>query len=52
MALSLGFFAAALLICLARDLLPARFGRFVPSPMGMGFSFYIGECFGVCCVQI
>lgn len=41
-ALSLGFFVAALLICLARDLLPARFGRFVPSPMGMGFSFYIG----------
>lgn len=40
--LAAAFFAAGLLICFLRDLLPARLGRFVPSPMGMAFSFYIG----------
>ena len=40
--LSAGFFAAALLMSAVRDILPERFARFVPTPMGMGFSFMIG----------
>lgn len=40
--LSLVFLASGLSICLIRDLLPRRYGRFAPSPMGMAFSFYIG----------
>lgn len=39
-------FGAAVLLCLARDLLPPRWARFVPSPMAMGLPFYLGEC---CC---
>jgi hypothetical protein len=31
-----------MLLCLARDLLPKKYGRFVPSPMAMGLPFYIG----------
>lgn len=41
-ALTGGFFAAAIVICGIRDLLPDKYARFVPSPMGIGFSFYIG----------
>lgn len=36
------FFAAGLLLCSLRDALPHQFARFIPSPMGMAFSFYIG----------
>jgi hypothetical protein len=33
---------AGLLLCLIRDLLPRKYGRFVPSPMALGIPFYIG----------
>ncbi|GBF92880.1 metal-nicotianamine transporter-like [Raphidocelis subcapitata] len=35
-------FAASLAICGARDALPRRYARFVPSPMAMGIPFYLG----------
>jgi uncharacterized oligopeptide transporter (OPT) family protein len=35
------FFFTAVVICTVRELLPVRFGRFVPSPMGMAFPFFI-----------
>lgn len=37
-----GILAAGMLLCLLRDLLPKKFGKFVPSPMAMGIPFYIG----------
>eukprot|EP00878_Enallax_costatus_P023353 GHUV01024835.1.p1 GENE.GHUV01024835.1~~GHUV01024835.1.p1 ORF type:complete len:178 (-),score=17.76 GHUV01024835.1:3-536(-) len=40
--LSLVFLVSGLVICCIRDLLPDRYGRYAPSPMGMAFSFYIG----------
>uniref|UniRef100_A0A383W0U8 Uncharacterized protein n=1 Tax=Tetradesmus obliquus TaxID=3088 RepID=A0A383W0U8_TETOB len=40
--LMLAFFVGGMLLCLARDLLPKKVGRFVPSPMAMGLPFYIG----------
>jgi uncharacterized oligopeptide transporter (OPT) family protein len=40
--LSAAFFAAGLVLCLLRDAMPKNHGRYVPSPMGMAFSFYIG----------
>lgn len=33
---------AGMLLCLLRDMLPSKYGRFVPSPMAMGIPFYIG----------
>lgn len=40
--LSLVFFVAAFGICTLRDwVLPVRFARFVPSPMGIAFPFFI-----------
>jgi hypothetical protein len=35
-------FAASLVICAVRDILPHRYARFVPSPMSMSIPFYIG----------
>jgi hypothetical protein len=35
-------FGAAIGLCAARDALPRRYGRFVPSPMAMGIPFYLG----------
>lgn len=40
-ALSGAFFAAAFAMCVVRELLPVRWARFVPSPMGMAFPFFI-----------
>eukprot|EP00775_Hariotina_reticulata_P009952 gene9952-10107_t len=40
--LMLAFFLGGMLLCLVRELLPRRYGRFVPSPMAMGLPFYIG----------
>ncbi|GFY83192.1 YELLOW STRIPE like 6 [Actinidia rufa] len=42
LALCCGFFVAALVINLLRDLTPANFARFIPIPMAMGGTFYIG----------
>jgi hypothetical protein len=36
------FFAAAFGICGLRNLLPRRYAKFVPTPMGMAIPFYIG----------
>ncbi|KAI8471372.1 MAG: OPT superfamily oligopeptide transporter [Monoraphidium minutum] len=36
------FFAAGILLCMVRDLLPRRFAKWVPSPMAMSIPFYIG----------
>lgn len=35
------FFVAAFVICVVREVLPLRYARFVPSPMGMAFPFFI-----------
>jgi uncharacterized oligopeptide transporter (OPT) family protein len=40
-ALSGVFFVAAFVICVVREVLPVRYGRFVPSPMGMAYPFFI-----------
>ncbi|PSS35304.1 Metal-nicotianamine transporter like [Actinidia chinensis var. chinensis] len=42
LALCCGFFVAALVINLLRDLTPANFARFIPIPMAMGLTFYMG----------
>ncbi|GFY83184.1 YELLOW STRIPE like 6 [Actinidia rufa] len=42
LALCCGFFVAALFINLLRDLTPANFARFIPIPMAMGLTFYMG----------
>lgn len=35
-------FGTAIAMCAARDLLPQRYARFVPSPMAMSIPFYLG----------
>ncbi|GFY83188.1 YELLOW STRIPE like 6 [Actinidia rufa] len=42
LALCCGFFIAALVINLLRDLTPTNFARFIPIPMAMGLTFYMG----------
>ncbi|XP_059454550.1 probable metal-nicotianamine transporter YSL7 [Corylus avellana] len=42
-----GFFAAAILINLIRDLVDKRWGRFIPIPMAMAIPFYIGSYFAI-----
>lgn len=34
--------ATAILICVVREFLPAKYAKFVPSPMALGIPFYIG----------
>ncbi|XP_062226299.1 probable metal-nicotianamine transporter YSL16 [Phragmites australis] len=41
------FFAFAVLANLARDLLPRRYGRFVPLPMAMAVPFLVGASFAI-----
>ncbi|GBF88235.1 metal-nicotianamine transporter-like protein [Raphidocelis subcapitata] len=36
------FFAAGILISLIRDLMPKKWGKWIPSPMAMSIPFYIG----------
>ncbi|CAJ1788490.1 unnamed protein product [Sphenostylis stenocarpa] len=41
------FFVAALAINLARDVTPKKFSQYIPIPMAMAVSFYIGAYFAV-----
>jgi len=41
------FFAGAILINLARDTLPPKYARFMPSPMGMGIPMFLGAWLAV-----
>ncbi|GKV40620.1 hypothetical protein SLEP1_g48239 [Rubroshorea leprosula] len=47
LALCCGFFAAALVINLLRDVTPKRVSQFIPIPMAMAVPFYIGAYFAV-----
>ena len=40
--LMLGFFLVAIAMSIIRDVLPAKWARFVPIPMAMAIPFYIG----------
>ncbi|MED6111177.1 putative metal-nicotianamine transporter ysl6 [Stylosanthes scabra] len=42
-----GFFAAALVINLLRDLIPKKYSQYIPIPMAMAVPFYIGAYFAV-----
>ncbi|XP_031476606.1 probable metal-nicotianamine transporter YSL6 [Nymphaea colorata] len=45
--ISSGFFVAAVIINLLRDVLPTKVSRFIPIPMAMGIPFYIGAYFAI-----
>jgi len=47
LALSCGFFVAALLINLLRDVTPKKVSCFIPVPMAMAVPFYIGAYFAI-----
>ncbi|KAM5574741.1 putative metal-nicotianamine transporter YSL6 [Rosa sericea] len=47
LALCGGFFMAALVINLLRDVIPKRISRFIPIPMAMAIPFYIGAYFAI-----
>ncbi|XP_028786146.1 probable metal-nicotianamine transporter YSL6 [Neltuma alba] len=47
LALCCGFFVAALVINLARDLIPKKISQYIPIPMAMAVPFYIGAYFAV-----
>lgn len=47
LALCFGFFLAAVVINLLRDLTPARVSQFIPIPMAMAVPFYIGAYFAI-----
>lgn len=47
LALCYGFFVAALLINLLRDVTPTRVSQFIPIPMAMSVPFYIGAYFAI-----
>ncbi|KAJ8566891.1 hypothetical protein K7X08_019099 [Anisodus acutangulus] len=47
LALCCGFFVAALVINLLRDVTPEKFSRFIPIPMAMAVPFYIGAYFAI-----
>ncbi|GJR83511.1 probable metal-nicotianamine transporter YSL7, partial [Tanacetum coccineum] len=47
LSLCYGFFAAAILINVARDTVPKKWARFIPIPMAMAIPFYIGSYFAV-----
>ncbi|KAL1314606.1 hypothetical protein HN51_041421 [Arachis hypogaea] len=42
-----GFFAAAIVINLLRDLVPKKYSQYIPIPMAMAVPFYIGAYFAV-----
>lgn len=42
-----GFFCAAILLCLAKDLLPPRFGWFIPIPAASAIAFYVGPAVAI-----
>ncbi|GFP88777.1 metal-nicotianamine transporter ysl2 [Phtheirospermum japonicum] len=45
--LSYGFFASAISMNLLRDVVPARFGKWVPLPMAMAVPFLVGGYFAI-----
>lgn len=47
LAMSCGFFVAALVINLLRDVTPNKVSRFIPVPMAMAVPFYIGAYFAI-----
>ncbi|XP_074294344.1 putative metal-nicotianamine transporter YSL6 [Silene latifolia] len=47
LALSCGFFVAAFLINLLRDVTPNKVSQFIPLPMAMAVPFYIGAYFAI-----
>ncbi|KAI3698637.1 hypothetical protein L2E82_42333 [Cichorium intybus] len=47
LALCYGFFAAAILINVARDTAPKKWARFIPIPMAIAIPFYIGTSFAI-----
>ena len=47
LALCLGFFIAALVINLLRDVTPKKVSQFIPIPMAMAIPFYIGAYFAI-----
>ncbi|GJN40795.1 hypothetical protein PR202_gn00097 [Eleusine coracana subsp. coracana] len=47
MSLSAGFFGFALLTNVLRDVLPRRYGRFVPLPTAMAVPFLVGASFAI-----
>ncbi|XP_056165043.1 probable metal-nicotianamine transporter YSL6 isoform X2 [Syzygium oleosum] len=47
LAMCLGFFVAALVINLLRDMTPKKVSQFIPIPMAMAFPFYIGAYFAI-----
>ncbi|KAI3725926.1 hypothetical protein L1987_65722 [Smallanthus sonchifolius] len=47
LALCCGFFVAALVLNLLRDLIPSKVSRFIPIPMAMAVPFYIGAYFAI-----
>lgn len=47
LALSCGFFVAALVINLLRDVTPTKISQFIPVPMAMAVPFYIGAYFAI-----
>jgi len=47
LALCCGFFVAALLVNLLRDVTPTKVSKFIPIPMAMAVPFYIGAYFAI-----
>ncbi|KAG6716246.1 hypothetical protein I3843_04G036800 [Carya illinoinensis] len=47
LAMCCGFFVAALLINLMRDVIPKRISQYIPIPMAMAVPFYIGAYFAI-----
>ncbi|KAM6573144.1 probable metal-nicotianamine transporter YSL6 [Cannabis sativa] len=47
LAMCYGFFVAALVINLLRDVTPAKVSQFIPIPMAMAVPFYIGAYFAI-----
>ena len=47
MALCCGFFVAALVINLLRDMTPGKISQYIPIPMAMAVPFYIGAYFAI-----
>ncbi|KAL8139960.1 hypothetical protein V2J09_005981 [Rumex salicifolius] len=47
LAICCGFFVAALVINLLRDVMPSKISKFIPIPMAMAVPFYIGAYFAI-----
>lgn len=47
LAICFGFFVAALIINLLRDVTPAKISQYIPIPMAMAVPFYIGAYFAI-----